>query len=56
METTQSKLPFYRSGYYFIGLIFLVLAGFWRTYFSKLLNGTADFTAYFHFNATMVGI
>ena len=56
METIKSKLRFNLSGYYFIGLIGLILIGFWRTYFPKFFNGTADFTVYFHFHATMVGM
>lgn len=54
METIKSKLRFDLSGYYFIGLIGLILIGFWPSYFSKFFNGTADFTVYFHFHATMV--
>ena len=54
METIKSKLRFDLSGYYFIGLIGLILIGFWPSYFSKFVNGTADFTVYFHFHATMV--
>lgn len=42
---------FEHSFYYFIGLAFLVLLGFWPSYFSKFVNGTADFTFYFHFHA-----
>ncbi len=56
METKTQKLRFDLPGYYFIGLVGLILVGFWRSYFSKFYNGTADFTFYFHFHATMVGI
>ncbi len=37
--------------YYAIGLLVVVLAGFWRTYFSKFFDGSADFSQYFHFHA-----
>lgn len=56
METIKSKLRFELSGFYFIGLIGVILIGFWPSYFSKFFNGTADFTAYFHFHAAMVSI
>ena len=39
------------SGYYFIGLLALIIAGFWPSYFVKFFNGTADFSFYFHFHA-----
>jgi heme exporter protein D len=56
MKTLTSKLRFELSGYYFIGLVGLILVGFWPSYFSKFYNGTADFTFYFHFHTSMVGI
>lgn len=56
MESKIQKLRFDLSGYYFIGLVGLILVGFWRSYFSKFFDGTANFTFYFHFHATMVGI
>ncbi len=39
---------FYRSGYCFIALLFLALAGFWNSYFSKLFG---DINGYKHFHA-----
>ncbi len=39
---------FQRSGYYFIVLLFLVLIGFWESYFSKLFSGI---NGYKHFHA-----
>jgi hypothetical protein len=48
------KLRFYNSGYYFIGLLLLVIAGFWPSYFEKFFNGTADFSFYVHFHAAMM--
>ncbi len=56
MKAQTSKLRFDRSGYYFIGLIGLILIGFWPSYFSKFFNGTANFTFYFHFHASIVAI
>jgi hypothetical protein len=49
----KPKLDFRKSGYYFIGLFVLVLLGFWPSYFSKFIDGTADFNFYFHFHAVI---
>lgn len=54
MELAKSKLRYDISGYYFIGLVGLVILGFWPTYFAKLFNGSADFTFYFHFHAAIL--
>lgn len=51
MKPTKRFLSFDNSGYYFIALFALALAGFWPTYFSSFLSGTAKFTFYFHFHA-----
>ena len=51
MKAPKTSLHFNNTGYYFIGLIALVILGFWPTYFSKFFDGTADFTFYFHFHA-----
>lgn len=56
MKTLNPKLRFDLSGYYFIGLVGLILVGFWPSYFSKFFDGTANFTFYFHFHASMVGL
>ena len=56
MKTLTPKLRFDLSVYYFIGLVVLILFGFWPSYFSKFFNGTANFTFYFHFHASIVGI
>jgi hypothetical protein len=56
MQTKTSKMPFDLSGYYFIGLVGLISVGFWPSYFSKFFDGTADFTFYFHFHASMLSI
>jgi hypothetical protein len=50
----MKKLRFDLSGYYFFGLVFLVLLGFWPSYFAKFFNGTANFSFYFHFHATVL--
>ena len=51
MKIKAAKLRFDLSGYYFFGLVLLVLLGFWSSYFAKFFNGTADFSFYFHFHA-----
>lgn len=53
MKRTKRSLPFDKSGYYFLALFALVIAGFWPSYFAKFLDGTADFTSYLHFHATL---
>jgi len=54
MQPTKPKLRFDISGYYFIGLLVLVIAGFWPSYFVKFFDGTANFSFYFHFHAGMM--
>jgi hypothetical protein len=51
METIKRKTNFENAGYYFIGLLIIVLLGFWPSYFSRFFDGTADFNSYFHFHA-----
>ena len=48
---TKKKMGFENSGYYFIGVLVLVILGFWPSYFAKFIDRTADFTLYFHFHA-----
>jgi len=48
---TKKKMGFEYSGYYFIGVLVLVILGFWPSYFAKFIDRTADFTLYFHFHA-----
>lgn len=50
----MKKLRFDLSGYYFFGLVLLVLLGFWPSYFAKFFNGTANFSFYFHFHACIL--
>lgn len=50
------KIRFEKSGYYFIGLVVMVILGFWPSYFSKFFNGTANFNFYFHFHALMMSL
>ncbi len=50
---TKRALLFEKSGYYFIALFALAIAGFWPSYFFKFFDGTADFTFYFHFHAVL---
>jgi len=44
---------FNKSGYYFIGLLFLALIGFWDSYFSKIFSDMlfSDINGYKHFHA-----
>ena len=56
MITITRKIRFDLSGYYFIGLIGLVLLGFWKSYFSKFFNGTENYPFYFHFHAIMMAL
>src|ERR1700722_11390198 len=56
LESKIRKIKFDLSGYYFIGLVVLVVAGFWPTYFSKFFDKSADFTMYFHFHAMMLSL
>ena len=53
MRPTKRALPFDTSGFYFIALLALVIAGFWPSYFAKFFDGSADFTFYLHFHATL---
>ncbi|RYE21468.1 MAG: hypothetical protein EOP51_15560 [Sphingobacteriales bacterium] len=56
MSTAAAKIRFDKSGYYFIGLIALVLAGFWRSYFYRFFAGTNNYSFYFHFHAVMMSL
>lgn len=56
MTSITSKIRFDKSGYYFIGLILLVLLGFWPSYFSKFFTETTRFPFYFHFHAIMMSL
>ena len=47
----KNKIKFENSGYYLLGLIILVVLGFWDSYFSKLFAQTNEFNIYFHFHA-----
>ena len=50
------KIRFDNSGYYLMILVLLVLLGFWPTYFSKYIDGTANFNMYFHFHGLMISL
>lgn len=56
MDIIKPKLRLDLSGYYFIGLVLLLLLGFWPSYFSKFFSGTNDFNFYFHFHAIMMAV
>ena len=51
---SKSKIINYNTfGYYAAGLIVFAVLGFWPTYFSKFIDGTADFNFYYHFHFMM---
>ena len=54
MNQAISKIRFDKSGYFFIALMALAFAGFWKSYFSRFFNGTNDYNSYFHFHASMM--
>jgi len=56
MKVKKRPFLFKNSGYYFLALFALVIAGFWPSYFAKFFNGSADFTFYFHFHAFLAMI
>ena len=53
MKTRRRITTFENAGYYFIGLFALAILGFWPSYFSRFFDGSADFSFYFHFHATI---
>lgn len=55
-KTVVKKIRFEKSGYYLMILVVLALLGFWPTYFSKYIDGTADFNMYFHFHGLMASL
>jgi hypothetical protein len=57
MTIITQKTRFDNAGYYFIGLVAIVLLGFWKSYFSLLtIAVTNDYAFYFHFHAAMVSL
>lgn len=53
-QTTVRTRTFDKSGFYFIGLLFISFLGFWKSYFSKFFDGSLDYSFYFHFHAVMM--
>jgi hypothetical protein len=53
-STTSTKISFDRFGLIFLGLIPLVLLGFWKSYFSKFFEETSGLTWYMHFHAILM--
>ena len=49
----KTKFKLENSGYYLLGLIGLVILGFWNSYFSKLFTQTDELNIYFHFHAVI---
>lgn len=56
MQPTTARIRFDKSGYYFIVLLALIVAGFWNSYFSRFFTGTNDYNFYFHFHALMMSL
>ena len=52
----KNQMKFENSGYYLLGLVILVVLGFWNSYFSKLFAQTNEFNIYFHFHALLASI
>lgn len=50
----SNKIQFEKSGYYLFALLGVAILGFWPSYFSKFIDGTADFTQYIHAHATVM--
>lgn len=50
LSNTMSK-GFKNLEYFGLGLLVLAVIGFWHSYFSKIIAGSADFSHYFHFHA-----
>lgn len=53
-STSSAKLNFAKFGYYFLGLIPIVLLGFWKSYFSIFFEKSNGLTAYMHFHAIVM--
>src|SRR4051812_7813466 len=53
-STASVKLNFSRFGFYFLGLIPLVLLGFWKSYFSIFFDHSNSLTGYMHFHAILM--
>lgn len=53
-HTPVRTRTFDKSGFYFIGLLFISILGFWKSYFSKFFDGSLDYSGYFHFHAVMM--
>ncbi|HSH20361.1 MAG TPA: hypothetical protein VLA03_07895 [Draconibacterium sp.] len=54
MEFLKSKISFDAAGYYLLGVLLLVLIGFWPSYFAQFFDGTLDYSNYYHFHAVIV--
>lgn len=54
MILIKKKMGFENLGYYFIGVLLLVIMGFWFFYFVKFIDRMVDFMFYFYFYVVMV--
>jgi len=48
------KIQFDKAGIYLIALLLVAILGFWPSYFSKFIDGTASFTQYIHVHAVIM--
>lgn len=51
--STSHRSNFGNAGYYFLGLVILILLGFWNSYFSQMGSWATEFNAYFHFHSAL---
>ncbi len=55
LKLLNSKISNYqKSGYYLVLLLLLAFAGFWKTYFSLMIQTNQKFEFYFHFHALVM--
>lgn len=56
VSISSTRINFNRFGLIFLGLIPLVLFGFWRSYFSKIIEDPTSLTGYMHFHAILMTV
>lgn len=54
MSNALKKIQFDKAGTYLWALLIIAIFGFWPSYFSKFIDGTANFTQYIHAHATVM--
>lgn len=50
----KKKIQFDKAGIYLMALLVVAILGFWPSYFSKFVDGTANFTQYIHVHAVIM--